>query len=112
MYLLLGWFLVSIMLGGFNEKSEIKLPGEELVGQGISDLLAGEQTVCSLLLLTARLKLKSVGIVLPEVAFADPEITLFNLLSKKYGNGAHSKYNALRRRLLSFISAARPYNPN
>jgi hypothetical protein len=36
----------------------------------------------------------------------DPELRLYNLLAERYGDAAHSKYNALLRRLVSFERAA------
>jgi hypothetical protein len=47
-----------------------------------------------------------------DVPFVDtsmplPEHRLYELLAGVYGNAAHSRYNALQRRLVSFARAAR-----
>jgi hypothetical protein len=50
-------------------------------------------------------RLESLGYCVPS-PFRDPEMALYRLLSKEFGDGAHSKYNAYRRRLASFLRAA------
>jgi hypothetical protein len=46
------------------------------------------------------------GFVLPDNLPADPEIGLCNLLAESDSDSAHSRYNALVRRLVIFESTA------
>jgi hypothetical protein len=50
-------------------------------------------------------KLRSLGIELPPT-IAEAEHTLYLRLAERKGDGAHSAYNALVRRLVSFERAA------
>ena len=77
------------------------IPGQELIDQGIEDLKKGMLTIESLLVLIGSPKLKSLGMSIPDYIVDQPEHKLYDLLSKE-GNGAHSKYNSLIRRLVSF----------
>jgi hypothetical protein len=82
------------------------LPGEELVEQGLKDLSAGRITEEALLVLIASPRLEKLGISIPHVAVAEPyEHQLYNLLSKRLGNSAHSHYNSLVRRIVSYARA-------
>lgn|GEM_PF-1757214 len=81
------------------------LPGAELVDKGIRDLQAGAETVESLLVSLAAPALRSVGLSVPS-PMLDPEIRLYRLLALQHGAGAHSRYNALVRRIVSFRRAA------
>ena len=82
------------------------LPGAEIVRQGVEDLGKGVESVPALLVSIAAPRLKSLGIAVPGSAIPSPELRLYEILSAEHGNGAHSKYNAWRRRLTSFIRAA------
>lgn len=82
------------------------LPGSALVQQGIDDLFDGTQSVPALLLCSARTKFSSIGIDLPKIDNSQPALSMYEMLAKKHGNGAHSKYNALRRELVSFFRAS------
>ena len=81
-------------------------PGEDLVTQGIADLKDGRETVHSLLVSIGAYRLRRAGIAVPENAFSDPEHRLYEFLSKEDSDSAHSRYNALIRRLVSFERAA------
>lgn len=81
------------------------LPGADLVQRGIADLSAGRQTVEALLVSIGSTRLRSLGLELPA-PIASPEHKLYLLLAQEKGNGAHSAYNALIRRLVSFERAA------
>lgn len=78
-------------------------PGYELIEQGLSDISEGKSTVYSALLFSAKTRLESLGIALNGVSPADPSMELYHFLDLEYGDGAHSKFNALNRRLVSFI---------
>jgi hypothetical protein len=77
------------------------VPGFELIYKGIEDLKKGLLTVESLLVLIGLPKLKSLGLNIPEYSVDQPEHKLYELLSTN-GDDAHSKYNSLIRRLVSF----------
>jgi len=85
--------------------SEIKLPGEELIQKGLSDLRAGQETIAALLVAIGAPKLRSVGIDVPKKLPPNPEHRLYALLAKNNSDSAHSRYNSLIRRLVSFERA-------
>ena len=80
-------------------------PGYEIVEAGLRDLRAGRETLNALLVSMAVEKLRGFGYTVPNPV-ADPEIRCYQLLSRQLGDGAHSRYNAYRRRLASFLRAA------
>jgi len=81
------------------------LPGEDLVKQGIADLGSGEETIASLLVSIGHPRLKLLGLQMPT-PFKNAELRLYNRLAKEDSDSAHSRYNALIRRLVSFERAA------
>jgi hypothetical protein len=81
------------------------LPGADLVGQGIEDLHRGRESVEALLVSIGAPRLRSAGIEV-QGAITEPEHKLYLLLARQKGNAAHSAYNALIRRLVSFERAA------
>ncbi len=89
-----------------REKREASLPGEELVAQGLADLAAHRETDCSLLVLLASPRLKRLGIQVPERALTQPyEHQLYARLAERLGTAAHSYYNSLIRRVVSYAHA-------
>jgi hypothetical protein len=81
------------------------LPGASLVQRGVADLSAGRESAEALLVSIGAPRLQSVGIEL-STPIASPEHKLYLLLAREKGNAAHSAYNALIRRLVSFERAA------
>ena len=81
------------------------LPGGDLVRRGVADLSAARETTESLLVSIGAPRLREIGIELPKV-ISDPEHKLYLLLVGEKGDAAHSAYNALLRRLVSFERAA------
>jgi hypothetical protein len=81
-------------------------PGEDIILKGIEDLKEGRETVDSLLVSIGAYRLHRAGIAVPENDFANPEHRLYELLSIEDSDSAHSRYNALIRRLISFEHAA------
>jgi hypothetical protein len=81
------------------------LPGWELVSQGIRDLERGVESAESLLVSIGAPRLRRLGFDLVR-PFASPEHRLYELLRAQHGDAAHSRYNALVRRLVSFERAA------
>jgi hypothetical protein len=84
------------------------LPGADLIRKGLADLEDGVESVEALLVLVGAPRLRECGIdvvdTLPRTDY--PEHRLYDLLARKHGDGAHSQYNALIRRLVSFERAA------
>jgi len=82
------------------------LPGADLIETGLADLAAGRETIESLLVSIGAPKLRQLGIAIPAPTFASPEHRLYELLRAEDPRAAHSRYNALIRRLVSFERAA------
>jgi hypothetical protein len=81
------------------------LPGNDLIVAGIEDLRHQRQTVEALLVAIGAPKLRSLGVDVPDSLPTTPEHRLYDLLSETEPDSAHSKYNALIRRLVSFERA-------
>lgn len=81
------------------------LPGAELVWRGVEDLKAERESAEALLVSIGAPRLRSVGVEL-DSPIALPEHKLYRLLAREKGDAAHSAYNALLRRLVSFERAA------
>jgi hypothetical protein len=80
-------------------------PGADLVRRGAADLDAGRESIEALLVSIGAPRLRSLGIEVPA-PIASPEHRLYALLAGQKGDAAHSAYNALIRRLVSFERAA------
>jgi hypothetical protein len=81
------------------------LPGADLFKRGTEDLDGGHESPEALLVSIGAPRLRSMGIELPS-PIASPEHKLYLLLAREKGDAAHSAYNALIRRLVSFERAA------
>jgi hypothetical protein len=86
-------------------KAESLLPGRELVEKGLSDLAESVETMESLLVSIGSPRLRRLGFEV-TTPFDDAEERLYLMLARDNPNGAHSRYNALIRRLVSFERAA------
>ncbi len=84
----------------------LALPGEELIETGLEDLRNGRETVAALLVAIGAPRLRDLGIELPDDLPQNPEHRLYDLLAETDQDSAHSRYNALIRRLVSFERAA------
>ena len=82
------------------------LPGEDLIETGVQDLRAGRETIASLLVATGAPRLRRLGLELPDNLPNNPEHRLYDLLAKTDQDSAHSRYNALIRKLVSYERAA------
>jgi hypothetical protein len=79
-------------------------PGRELGERGVRDLERGVESRESLLVSIGAPRLRRLGVELPRT-IASPERWLYQLLRAEHGDAAHSRYNALVRRLVSFERA-------
>jgi hypothetical protein len=82
-----------------------ELPGSDLVAAGLDDLRAGRESVAALLVALGAPRLARLGLDVPPGP-RDPERRLYDLLAAEDSDSAHSRYNALVRRLVSFERAA------
>jgi len=82
------------------------LPGEEIIAEGIKDLAEGRETIPALLVSIGAPRLRRIGLNIPELTFSSPELRLYHKLRDLHADAAHSQYNALIRRLVSFERAA------
>jgi hypothetical protein len=80
------------------------LPGGDIIAVGLTDLEAGRATVAALLVSIGAPRLRSLGVVIPRT-LPQPEHHLYGLLQQAGHSGAHARYNALVRRLVSFERA-------
>jgi hypothetical protein len=84
---------------------EATLPGEDLVRRGLRDLEAEIDSIEALLVSIGAPRLSQIGWPVPSPLPA-AEARLYARLRDQYGDTAHSRYNALVRRLVSFERAA------
>jgi hypothetical protein len=88
-----------------GERATEGLPGAELVTTGLADLERGVDSVEALLVSIGAPRLEALGFRVRSPIPA-PEHALFERLRLEDADGAHSRYNALVRRLVSFERAA------
>jgi hypothetical protein len=82
------------------------LPGGDLIDTGLEDLRDGRMTVEACLVAIGAPRLRQLGFQLPDRLPSTPEHRLYDLLVKEDVDAAHSRYNSLIRRLVSFERAA------
>lgn len=82
-----------------------EIPGAALVQRGVTDLDAGCESAEALLVSIGAPRLRSLGVELRS-PIPSPEHKLYLLLAQDNSDAAHSAYNALIRRLVSFERAA------
>ena len=72
---------------------------------GLADLRAGRvDTIAALLVTIGAPRLRHLGLTVPA-GEDEPEERLYASLAAEHGDAAHSRYNALVRRLVSFERA-------
>jgi hypothetical protein len=81
------------------------LPGGELIRRGIADLARGASSMEALLVSIGATRLSRLGFVVPN-PISNAERRLYERLHAENADAAHSRYNALIRRLVSFERAA------
>lgn len=89
------------------------LPGGEIVIPGLSDLAAGRDTANAAAVAMAATRLRSAGIEVPDAPAANAPAAhhLYELLAADHGSDAHSRYNAVVRRMVSFARAVEHAGP-
>ena len=81
------------------------LPGGDLIAAGLADLSRQVESAEALLVSIGAPRLKRLGFSVDSPLPA-PEHRLYELLARTDPDSAHSRYNALVRRLVSFERAA------
>jgi hypothetical protein len=99
--------LRSLVSGRMSPSAHVSaaLPGADLIQRGIADLSAKRESAEALVVSIGAPRLRSAGIAVPS-SIPSPEHKLYRLLATEKGDAAHSAYNALIRRLVSFERAA------
>lgn len=83
------------------------LPGAEIVTAGLADLEADRDTANADAVLMAASRLRAAGVDVPLRITAVPAAhRLYEKLASEDPLGAHSRYNAIVRRVVSFVRAA------
>ena len=80
------------------------VPGADLIADGLRDLAAGVESAPALLVSIGAPRLRELGVDVPAAVPA-PEHRLYAVLADANADSAHSQYNALVRRLVSFERA-------
>ena len=81
------------------------LPGQDLIETGLRDLAQGVESVPALLVSIGAPRLRRLGLPV-EHPIDSPERRLYERLQAENPDAAHSRFNALVRRLVSFERAA------
>jgi len=85
-------------------EASLLLPGEDLIRRGLEDLSGGRLSPEALLVSIGAHRLRRAGLEVPP-ALPNADHRLYRLLAEEFGNEAHSKYNGLLRRLVSYEQA-------
>ncbi|MEK6373783.1 MAG: hypothetical protein AABO58_13935 [Acidobacteriota bacterium] len=86
------------------------LPGADLIRAGLRDIRDGVESIEALLVLVGAPRLRRIGFDVPDTPYY-PEDRLYEKLAAENSDSAHSRYNALIRKLVSFERAAECVNP-
>ena len=75
-----------------------------MVAAGVEALGRGEHGVEALLVAVGAPRLRMLGIAVPDTGYLPryPELALYRAIGRLHPDDAHSRYNALIRRLVSF----------
>jgi hypothetical protein len=83
------------------------LPGWEIISQGLLDIGDGRASIEAALVASAASRLRQLGVDVPAGSIIASEVDLYDRVEGDVGeHRAHARYNALRRRLVSFLHAA------
>ena len=80
------------------------IPGEDLVSAGLEALRRGERSIEALLVVVGAPRLRALGVHVPDAGRLPrhPELALYRAVGRRHPGDAHTQYNALIRRLVSF----------
>ena len=79
-----------------------------MIDSGLNDLVSGNETIESLVVLLAAPRLRSEGIPLPRTAILpDADRRLYRILERTTGDLAHARYLAHLRQVASFADSCR-----
>lgn len=81
----------------------LHLPGGDLIARGLADQAQGLETTEALLVATGAYRLNAAGIAAQSMP--QSENRLYAMLAADNPNAAHSRYNAMIRKLVSFERA-------
>ena len=82
------------------------LPGADLIRRGLDDAAAGQESVEALLVEIAAPRLRELGLPVPDsIDCSDAELRLYAHLGRSGIRDPYGEYNALLRRLTSFVRA-------
>jgi len=81
------------------------LPGAEFIRAGLADLAHGHESLPALLVSIGAPRLRLLGVLVRD-PISMPEHRLYEMLRAADPDTAHSRYNSLIRRLVSFERAA------
>jgi hypothetical protein len=87
------------------------LPGGDLIEKGLRDLENGLETAEALLVSIGAARLEAAGVPVPARTLDHPERRLYEMLAREDQDSAHSRYNALLRKLVSFEDAVECVDP-
>jgi hypothetical protein len=90
----------GLILAGMDPRLEA-LPGGDFVQAGLDDLAGGVESIPALLVSIGAERLRRAGLLVPEQVLDSPERRLYDRLASDDPDSAHSRYNALIRRLVS-----------
>jgi hypothetical protein len=80
-------------------------PGGDFIREGLCDLAAGRESEAALLVAIGSPRLRRAGLQVPALRSEGAEHRLYEFLARSHPDSAHSRYNALIRRLVSFERA-------
>jgi hypothetical protein len=85
-----------------SKEELLKYPGGEIVVKGLNDINKNKETIESLLLCSASVRLNELGFKI-QSQVEEPYLVLYKKLAQLYGSEAHYKYNSLMQRLNKFL---------
>lgn len=89
----------------YNESmQDVALPGQDIIETGLADLAQGVESIPALLVSIGAPRLGRLGFHIPWT-IPSPERRLYGHLAQRDADAAHSRYNSLIRRLVSFERA-------
>ncbi len=76
-----------------------------MIDAGLADLVAGTESIESLLVSLSAPRLQREGVPVPRDVFPDADARLYRMLERNHGDLAHARYLAHLRQAESFANA-------